>query len=106
MKKSILLAVFAVLLCVFCACNGNDTPAETTPEVTVGETVPPTTEPERTRVPVVESTLPPIGEMTTAPETTMEPLDTGVFLPETFVSGEGDLDVVTDVPGYGDVAGK
>lgn len=107
MKKSILLAVFAVLLCVFCACNGNDdTPAVTTPEVTAGETVPPTTEPERTRVPVVESTLPPIENLTTAPVTTPEPLDTGVFLPETFVSGEGDLDIVTDAPGYGNVEGK
>lgn len=105
MKKSIMLAVFAVLLCVFCACNGNNTPAENTPEVTVGETVPSATEPERTRVPVIESTLPSIEDLTTAPETTMVPLDTGVFLPETFAPGEGDLDVVTDAPGYGNVEG-
>ena len=104
MKKAILVAVLAILFCVFCACvNGGDDPADPTPQATVGATVPQETEPERTRVPVIQSTLPAIGEITEAPEVTEAPLDTEVFKPETFTPGEGDLDIVTDAPGYGEI---
>ncbi len=103
MKRTLLLALLALLLCVFCACDKNG--GKPNEEATIGRTeelTPMVTEPERTRVPVIESTLPPIGELTEAPATEA-PLDSSAFLPETFDRGEGDLDIVTDVPGYGNV---
>lgn len=102
MKKAIIISVFALLFCVFCACaRRNDTPPDETSGTT--ETEMQEEETIRTRVPVVTSTLPPIPEPTTEPETTQE-LDDSVFRPETFPEqDEGTVGIGSDSPGYGEI---